>query len=142
MKKTLICLSLLFFTVPSFAGDVELLWDKNTENDLAGYKIYYDTDSGPPYDGAYMDQGNSPIIIFLEDLENKDEPSYKITGLDEKDLHFFTVTAFDKEVPSLESDYSNEVVLSNGAPEKVNGIKAMWLRFKAWLNRITLLRIG
>ena len=36
-----------------WAYDVRLEWDANIEADIAGYKLYYDTDSsGPTYDGT------------------------------------------------------------------------------------------
>jgi len=50
---------LLVFQGSSQALDVTLKWDPNTEENLAGYIVYYDTDSGAPYspvETEYADQ--------------------------------------------------------------------------------------
>jgi PKD repeat protein len=87
---------------------VTLSWDANSELNLAGYKIYYKTDfSGPPYDGIGADEGDSPIAISLNDLNDSDYPQYTIHGLKETETYFFVVTAYVAE--GEESSYSNEV---------------------------------
>ena len=43
MKKIIVIMAILFsvfFVTNSYAADVELVWDANAEEDLAGYKIY------------------------------------------------------------------------------------------------------
>jgi hypothetical protein len=78
-----------------------LAWDPNSEPDLAGYKLYYKTESsGPPYDGTGAIEGDSPI-----DVENETE--FTVTGLTNGETYFFVVSAYDTE--SLEGEYSNEV---------------------------------
>jgi hypothetical protein len=101
------------------AAEVTLAWDANTEPDLAGYKIYYDTSSGPPYCGTEADQGTSSIIVLVEDLDDPDFPEYTITGLGEKDDYYFAVTAFDNE--NSESGYSNEATTADAAGEDEGG---------------------
>ena len=96
----------------AYSAEVTLQWDPNTEPDLAGYKIYYDTNSGAPYDGTAADQGSSPVVVAIEDLTDPDQPEYTITGLTGSRDYFFAVTAFDNETPSLESDYSDEVTIT------------------------------
>jgi len=49
--------------------DVTLQLDANTEQNRAGYKIYYDIDSGPPYNGSGAVGGNSPIDVKISDVE-------------------------------------------------------------------------
>jgi len=107
---------LFFFTVSqSYALDVTLQWDANTEPDLAGYKVYYkQVSSGPPYNGTGATEGNSPI-----DVGNT--TTCTVTGLIDGVTYFFVVTAYDSE--GLESDYSNEVATSPEptAPESATG---------------------
>jgi len=68
---------------------LNLDWEDNTEDDLAGYKVYRSLESGGPYD-------------FLAETE---ESSYPDCGL-ESGTYFYVVTAFDQV--GNESDYSNE----------------------------------
>jgi len=77
-----------------------LSWDPPTTNvdgtpltDLAGYKIYYGTQSRS-YDH----------VITIED---PDVTTYEVTDLTPGETYYFAVTAFD--VSGNESDYSNEV---------------------------------
>lgn len=102
----LILLPTVLYADLAFALDITLAWDANTEPNLMGYYIYYDTTPGPPYVGTDADQGPSPIIVMIEDLYDPENPEYTITGLDDADVHYFAVTAFDVE--SQESGFSNE----------------------------------
>jgi len=88
------------FICTGYAMDVTLEWDANIEPDLAGYKVYYDTDSGHPYDGSGATEGDSPI-----DVGNVTE--FTLHSLSDTQLYFLVVTAYDTE--GLESYYSNEV---------------------------------
>ena len=85
-------LVLCFFPTPVFAADVTLAWNPNTEEDLAGYRIYYGTASGD-YDHT---------------LEVGNQTEYTVTGLEEGLLYYFAATAYD--LSWNESDYSNEIV--------------------------------
>ncbi|MBW1899939.1 MAG: fibronectin type III domain-containing protein [Deltaproteobacteria bacterium] len=105
-------LSISMLYSSAYSAEVTLQWDPNTEPDLAGYKIYYDTNSGAPYEGTAADQGASPVVVAIEDLTDPDQPEYTITGLTGSRDYFFAVTAFDNETPSLESDYSDEVTIT------------------------------
>ena len=101
--KCLMLLILLFLAwyTPVYALDVTLQWDANTEADLAGYKVYYKTEtSGSTYNGTGAVEGNSPI-----DVGNKTE--FTLHGLDENVTYFFAVTAYNAD--QLESGFSNEV---------------------------------
>ncbi|MFH1933246.1 MAG: hypothetical protein ABIN18_16855 [Pseudomonadota bacterium] len=103
-KRGLGCsvVALLFcFVTPCHAIDITLAWDANTEPNLAGYKVYYDTDgSGAPYNGTGAAEGDSPI-----DVGNVTE--FTLSDLSDGKVHYFTVTAYNDE--RLESGYSNEV---------------------------------
>jgi hypothetical protein len=112
-SKTIFLFPLLFFlaVTQSYALDVTLGWDANTEPDLAGYKVYYKTgSSGPPYNGTGANQGSSPVTVPIGDLADADNPEYTLSGLSDSEVSFFVVTAYDTE--GLESDYSNEVPLA------------------------------
>ena len=102
---------LLCVTTPCFAIDVTLEWDANTEIDRAGYRIYYDIDSGPPYEGTGTEEGDSPIDVKIADVEGGDTARYTVTGLNDDETFFFAVTAYNTS--GSESGYSNEVSTGN-----------------------------
>jgi hypothetical protein len=96
------------FLTAADAADVTLAWDANSEDNLAGYKLYYRTNAGgAPYDGTGLAEGDSPVIIYIEDLSDAAVPIHSLTGLEEGTQYFFALTAFDSD--GLESDYSDEV---------------------------------
>ena len=103
-KRCLGCsvIALLFcFVTPCHGMDITLAWDANTEPNLAGYKVYYDSNgSGEPYGGTGATEGDSPV-----DVGNVTE--FILHGLLDGEVHFFAVTAYNDE--GLESGYSNEV---------------------------------
>jgi hypothetical protein len=101
LSSLTLSLILALFATPVHSTDVTLAWDPNSEPDLAGYKLYYKTESsGPPYDGTGAIEGDSPIDVG-------DVTEFTIRGLTDGVTYFFVVTAHDTE--GLESDCSNEV---------------------------------
>jgi len=108
-----------------FAGEVTLSWDAPTTNedstpltDLAGYKVYYDSDqSGPPYDGIGAIQGLSPIDVKVSELSDSNNPKYQISGLSDGATYYFAVTAYDTS--GNESSYSNEVSKTITTPDTI-----------------------
>ena len=79
---------LAFFPFLAFAADVTLAWDPNSEADLEGYGVYFKKDAaGPPYDLF----GN----VTLQELDNPDNPTFTLTGLQKGSRYYFTVTAYD-----------------------------------------------
>ena len=108
--KIILFFILFFLSFQTFclAADITLRWDANTETDLAGYKLYYKTDtSGAPYDGTGADQGPSPVDIPLSSFSDPNNPEFTITGLDAGHIYFLVLTAYDTE--GNESGHSNEV---------------------------------
>jgi len=133
MKKFLTIIAIIIFSMSfgiCLAGSLTLGWTPNSESNLAGYKIYYDIDSGDPYLGTTstmdgMSQGDSPIIYWLKgkrppgnttdyELEDNSDPEVTIHVIDTNKQWFLVVTAFD--TGDYESDYSNEVNTVDDAP--------------------------
>jgi hypothetical protein len=75
------------------SSSATLIWNANTESDLAGYKVYRATASG-----AY----GAPIATLTGNVTN-----YVATGLQVGTTYFFVVTAYDNA--GNESIVSNEV---------------------------------
>jgi hypothetical protein len=72
-------------------AQVTLAWDKNSESNIAGYRIYYGT--GSRAYNWFIDVGNAT--------------TYTITGLTEGSTYYFAATAYDKS--KKESKHSSEV---------------------------------
>jgi parallel beta-helix repeat protein/predicted outer membrane repeat protein len=75
-------------TVAEDAGSIALGWDANTEGDVAGYKLYWDTDAGFPYANV-LDVGNVTSYATTE-----------LTGT----YYVFTVTAYDNDYDPADDD--------------------------------------
>src|SRR4030042_5991418 len=84
--------SVFLFSSFAISAQIRLVWDPNTEPDLAGYKIYYGTTPGTY--GTYIDVG--------------DVTEHTMTGLTSGQVYYVTVTAYNQP-SNNESDYSNEV---------------------------------
>jgi hypothetical protein len=90
---------LLLLIMPTAAGELKIVWQPNTESDLAGYIIYYGTQTG----------------VYNHRLPIGRQIQYTVTGLDSGRTYFFVVTAVD--TAGNESVYSKEVVgLVQGGP--------------------------
>jgi len=82
------------FTANILLGaDVNGSWDANTESDLAGYRIYYGTESGN-YTQT-IDVGNELSALIIISETNK--------------TYYFAITAYDTS--GNESGFSQEVSL-------------------------------
>src|SRR3989304_5711608 len=105
MNKLLISLALSITVVMLsvslvFGMTVTLTCDPNTENDLAGYKIYTSGIHGGPYTRV----GEYPYGPNIE-------PIMVVPNLPENERVYFVATAYDAE--GLESGYSNEVSVAS-----------------------------
>jgi hypothetical protein len=83
--------SMVFIPSAVCAGEVNLVWDPNTEPDIAAYRIHYGLRSRT-YDQV-MDVGNCTSCV--------------VPGLEEGQTYYFAATAVN--TASMESVYSNEV---------------------------------
>jgi hypothetical protein len=99
---------LIYYLSPSYALDVTLAWDPNSDTDLAGYKIYYGTKSGGPYNGTGSSDGASPIAVPLGST-NLVSPQFTVHGL-QNGTYYFVASAYNTE--GYESGYSNQVSTS------------------------------
>jgi hypothetical protein len=95
MKRLLLVLSFIivfiFTTSIAFAATVILQWNPNTEEDLAGYKLYY---------------GNtSKTYNVITPIPDKTAITFSVEL--NPGTYFFALTAYD--LASNESGYSNEV---------------------------------
>lgn len=96
MIRRALCVAFLFMlslaaAAEAVAGEITLIWDPNSESDLAGYKVYFGTTSR-----TY----GAPIILGKV-------TTYTVTGLTPGVTYYFAVTAYN--TAGLESGYSNEV---------------------------------
>lgn len=112
MKKIIsIFIAISMIASIAYAGMYHIIfsWDKNTEADLAGYKLYHRIASE-----LYTDS-NALIII--------NDPNSNTCTLDDfvtNENIYFVITAFD--IAGNESGYSNEVMLDI-APNAPVGFK-------------------
>ncbi len=90
-----ILLALILSPLSAHGASLTASWNANQEADLAGYKLYYGTQSG-----SY----GAPITI------GKDATSYRLTGLAEATTYYAVMTAFDTS--GNESGYSEEASAS------------------------------
>lgn len=94
---------------------VVLMWNPNTEKDLAGYKIYYSKDSTNMGGGTDANEGPSPIFVSAID-------TFVVTGL--LGHYYFAVSAFD--LSTNESPLTRQLSLT-GVIETTNIPKAFSL---------------
>ncbi len=80
---------------------VTVSWQKVADADVAGYRVYFGETSGR-YFGSSTTRGDSPI-----DAGNAS--SLTVDGLDNGELYYFAVAAYDHTDPPHESSFSREV---------------------------------
>jgi len=95
------------------SNTVLVKWKTNPEEDIAGYIVYYDTDTIAPFDGVHTVYGEpSPIIMGIDSLRN-------ISELLNDSIYFFAVSAYDAS--------GNESSLSNFVKVKTNFTSTCYL---------------
>ena len=93
---------------------VVITWDRVSGKDVTGYKLYYGTVPGPPYEPPkedYIAEGPPPIRV------GNDMTQKELHGLNPDKNYYFAITAVDGD--GNESDYSSEIVLESGHVKKV-----------------------
>jgi hypothetical protein len=76
----------------AFSESIKLVWDANTETDLAGYKVYSSLVDGGPY-------------TLIQDVGNVTELELDLTGRPDATI-YYVATAYDHR--DNESGYSNQ----------------------------------
>lgn len=110
IKTCLLCLQLLIITaMPVAAESATLTWDQNTEPEVVGYKIYYQTNAPDfPFNGTNLLEGPSPIIV-----DGSANTSLLINLPEDDNIYYFTATAFSDNW--RESSFSN-IIASEWIP--------------------------
>ncbi len=80
-----------YFSNITFAADVTLAWDANTEPDHAGHKLYYGTSSG----------------IYTAQIDTGNVTTFTVPDLNNNPTYYFAATAYDEA--GNESAYSEEI---------------------------------
>ena len=89
---------LFFYCSTSQASEATFVWSPNTETNLAGYNIYYGTESGAYFNP--IDVGNPEVV--------NDSVTTTLSALEEGVTYYFAATAYDTD--GFESAYSQEVM--------------------------------
>ena len=122
------CIAVLIYSLSlSYALNVTLAWDANSEPDLAGYMIYYGAESGDPYDGQGAQEGDSPVDMPFGQDEDPDPSVVQFTLRDLPEGNYFlAVTAYNTS--GLESGYSNEASTNpdeGNTPYRQNSVSSL-----------------
>jgi len=126
MKKLFTILAILAIAGIAQAATVQVTWNPNTEEDLAGYRLYVGQASGQY--GEPVDVGN--VTGHVMEIT----PEYGAT-------YYFALTAYDTS--GNESGYSDEAscfVPDDRAPEKPTGLRAIIQAIISWFKGLFGLR--
>ena len=94
MKKIIIAgigFAVLGFSSFVLAGDVTVAWDANTEENLAGYKLYYGTSSRD----------------YPQNVDVGNNTQHTLTDITNGVLYYYAATAYDAD--ANESELSEEI---------------------------------
>lgn len=95
------------------SGAVELTWQVSTEEDLAGYKIYYVAGSTDVFAKRKCKIVNLPYDASKRTDRAEDNlMTYRLEGLENGTLYSIVVTAYDKRGPDNESAFSEVLELT------------------------------
>jgi hypothetical protein len=107
--------TVLLFAVVSMLGSVALAaaqsvtlaWDRNTESDVTGYRVFYGTQSQ----------------VYAKSVDVGNTTTYTVSGLDVSLNYYFAVQAYNSQ--GLSSSLSSEVELPAAAPPGTTVIKSL-----------------
>jgi hypothetical protein len=86
----------IIFVPLSHSADLTIAWDHNDQASVTGYYVYYGFESGS----------------YLAKEDAGSEPQYTIVGLDDMELYYIAVTAYND---FGESDFSEEIIAAPNA---------------------------
>lgn len=114
MKKSifvLFCITLVLSVGLASGESIKLVWDANSEADLAGYKVYSSQTNGGPY-------------TLVRDVGNVCELVLDVTAKPEGPI-YYVATAYD--LSGNESGYSNQAsyVVDHTAPADPTGCRVV-----------------
>ena len=79
--------------------EITLAWDPSPDADVDGYGIYFRTSADQPF--QLLDD------VYVDELEDPDNPMVTLTELDDGATYYFAVTAFSED--GHESNLSSKV---------------------------------
>ena len=126
MKNLIIALAIVLLATLAQAATINVSWNPNTEEDLAGYRLYVGEASGQY--GEPVDVGN--VTGHVMEITPQHGATY-----------YFALTAYDTS--GNESGYSDEAscfVPDGRAPEKPTGLKAIIKAVVSWFRGLFGLR--
>jgi hypothetical protein len=107
-------------------GSAILSWNANSESDLAGYKVYWDTTSH---------SGNCPAGFGANVIDVGNVTTYTFNNLTEGQTYYFQVTAYDSSnnESACSSEGSKLITASSGF-----GISDLVVMVSSWLHAGTI----
>jgi hypothetical protein len=88
----------LFFSKAEVLGQASLTWNASTENDVAGYRVYY---------GTQKRTADCPQGGYAKKIDAGKNANYKLTNLKDKTDYYFSVTTYN--TAGKESCFSEEM---------------------------------
>lgn len=126
INKIMLIVIIMLLPAIAFAATIQVNWNPNTEEDLAGYRLYVGTASGQY--GEPVDVGN--VTGHVMEITPQHGATY-----------YFALTAYDTS--GNESGYSDEAscfVPDGRAPEKPTGLRAIIKAVVSWFKGLFGLR--
>ena len=126
INKIMLIVIIMLLPAIAFAATIQVNWNPNTEEDLAGYRLYVGTASGQY--GEPVDVGN--VTGHVMEITPEHGATY-----------YFALTAYDTS--GNESGYSAEATcfIPDGVkPEKPTGLRAIIQAIVSWFKGLIGLR--
>ena len=126
INKIMLIVIIMLLPAIAFAATIQVNWNPNTEEDLAGYRLYVGTASGQY--GEPVDVGN--VTGHVMEITPQHGATY-----------YFALTAYDTS--GNESGYSDEATcfIPDGVkPEKPTGLRAIIQAIISWFKGLFGLR--
>lgn len=103
----LLIAGIVWLYYPTKTGTANLSWNPNTEDNLAGYKIYYGTIPRTGADPKTCAMCGYSQKIDIGKTNEPSKPGYMIKNLEKSKTYYFSVTSYNKS--NIESSFSAEM---------------------------------